>query len=162
MRKELNDWRGRAGVSRIEEPERGEGFQVVLSGEMEILPGIDYQDDRAGSDGRQRDINAQPQQINNNNPPFVSPATCGTHLPSFIAYSPCMPPMIAAPTPSPTSTGGYGLAPHQTGVPLPWEAVQTFLPPDGMLPPGNISRIKMQSNMGRRELSPGRGVHLLL
>lgn len=38
LRRELNEWRNRAGIPRIEEPVRGEGFSVVLSGEPEIIP----------------------------------------------------------------------------------------------------------------------------
>lgn len=38
LRRELNEWRGRSGIPRIEEPVRGEGFSVVLSGEPEIIP----------------------------------------------------------------------------------------------------------------------------
>jgi len=38
LRRELNEWRGRAGIPRIDEPVRGEGFSVVLSGEPEIIP----------------------------------------------------------------------------------------------------------------------------
>ncbi|KAJ4490592.1 hypothetical protein J3R30DRAFT_3729296 [Lentinula aciculospora] len=38
LRRELNEWRNRAGIPRIDEPVRGEGFSVVLSGEPEIIP----------------------------------------------------------------------------------------------------------------------------
>jgi len=38
LRRELNEWRNRAGIPRIDEPVRGEGFSVVLSGEQEIIP----------------------------------------------------------------------------------------------------------------------------
>ncbi|KAJ3801865.1 hypothetical protein GGU11DRAFT_134831 [Lentinula aff. detonsa] len=38
LRRELNEWRSRAGIPRIDEPVRGEGFSVVLSGEPEIIP----------------------------------------------------------------------------------------------------------------------------
>ncbi|KAJ3843828.1 hypothetical protein EV361DRAFT_789013 [Lentinula raphanica] len=48
LRRELNEWRNRAGIPRIDEPVRGDGFSVVLSGEPEIIPipgGPGYQDD---------------------------------------------------------------------------------------------------------------------
>ncbi|ESK92822.1 macrophage erythroblast attacher isoform 1 [Moniliophthora roreri MCA 2997] len=38
IRRELNEWRDRAGIPRVEEPVRGEGFGMVLSGELEIIP----------------------------------------------------------------------------------------------------------------------------
>ena len=37
LRRELNEWRDRSGLPRVEEPIRGEGFQMILSGEVEIL-----------------------------------------------------------------------------------------------------------------------------
>lgn len=42
LRRELNEWRDRSGLPRVEEPVRGDGFGLVLSGEVEvILPNID-------------------------------------------------------------------------------------------------------------------------
>ncbi|EPQ57728.1 hypothetical protein GLOTRDRAFT_136618 [Gloeophyllum trabeum ATCC 11539] len=38
LRRELNEWRDRAGLPRVEEPPRGEGFAIVASGEVEVLP----------------------------------------------------------------------------------------------------------------------------
>ncbi|THG96300.1 hypothetical protein EW026_g5508 [Hermanssonia centrifuga] len=37
LRRELNEWRDRSGLPRVEEPVRGEGFQMIMSGEVEIL-----------------------------------------------------------------------------------------------------------------------------
>ena len=37
LRRELNEWRDRAGLPRVDEPVRGEGFTMVLSGEIEVL-----------------------------------------------------------------------------------------------------------------------------
>lgn len=37
LRRELNEWRDRAGLPRVDEPVRGEGFTMVLSGEVEVL-----------------------------------------------------------------------------------------------------------------------------
>jgi hypothetical protein len=37
LRFEINEWRDRAGLMRIEEPVRGEGFGVVISGQMEVV-----------------------------------------------------------------------------------------------------------------------------
>ncbi|KAI0958135.1 hypothetical protein AcW1_006305 [Taiwanofungus camphoratus] len=37
LRRELNEWRDRSGLPRVEEPIRGEAFQMILSGEVEVL-----------------------------------------------------------------------------------------------------------------------------
>jgi hypothetical protein len=37
LRRELNEWRDRSALPRIEEPVRGEGFQMIMSGEVEII-----------------------------------------------------------------------------------------------------------------------------
>ncbi|KAF9220110.1 hypothetical protein BS17DRAFT_787905 [Gyrodon lividus] len=37
LRRELDEWRDRAGLPHVDEPVRGEGFAMVLSGEVEIL-----------------------------------------------------------------------------------------------------------------------------
>ncbi|KAF9062207.1 hypothetical protein BDP27DRAFT_297801 [Rhodocollybia butyracea] len=38
LRRELNEWRDRAGIPRVQEPTRGDGFGMILSGELEVLP----------------------------------------------------------------------------------------------------------------------------
>lgn len=38
LRRELNEWRDRAGIQRVEEPVRGDGFSMVLNGELEVIP----------------------------------------------------------------------------------------------------------------------------
>jgi hypothetical protein len=51
LRRELNDWRDRANLHRVEEPVRSEGFAMVLNGEVEILtaiPGMDEEEDGEG------------------------------------------------------------------------------------------------------------------
>lgn len=48
VRRELNEWRDRAHLPRVEEPVRSEAFSMVLSGEVEILtsiPGMDEEED---------------------------------------------------------------------------------------------------------------------
>jgi len=53
LRRELNEWRDRSGLPRVEEPVRGEAFQMILSGEVEILNAgpIEEEDaDYAGDD----------------------------------------------------------------------------------------------------------------
>ncbi|KAF8421719.1 hypothetical protein L210DRAFT_2207558 [Boletus edulis BED1] len=37
LRQELNEWRDRAGLPRVDEPVRGDGFNMVFSGEVEVL-----------------------------------------------------------------------------------------------------------------------------
>ncbi len=53
VRRELNEWRDRAHLPRVEEPVRSEAFAMVLSGEVEILtsiPGMDEEEDGEGLD----------------------------------------------------------------------------------------------------------------
>ena len=54
LRKELNEWRDRAGISRVDEPIRGEGFSMVLNQELEAVPILKtggFDDDEYGDDG---------------------------------------------------------------------------------------------------------------
>ncbi|KAF9259696.1 hypothetical protein L218DRAFT_1003551 [Marasmius fiardii PR-910] len=53
LRRELNEWRDRAAIPRVEEPVRSEGFSMVLNQELEVIPvvtsgGIDDDDDNVG------------------------------------------------------------------------------------------------------------------
>jgi len=51
LRRELNEWRDRANLPRVEEPVRSEAFSMVLSGEVEILtsiPGMDEEEEGEG------------------------------------------------------------------------------------------------------------------
>ncbi|KAF8264999.1 hypothetical protein EI94DRAFT_1863312 [Lactarius quietus] len=53
VRRELNEWRDRAHLPRVEEPVRSEAFAMVLSGEVEILtsiPGMEEEEDGEGLD----------------------------------------------------------------------------------------------------------------
>ncbi|KAF9242047.1 hypothetical protein BU15DRAFT_86981 [Melanogaster broomeanus] len=52
LRRELNEWRDRAGLPRVDEPVRGEGFAMVLSGEVEVLAASLGEEDE---DGQQYD-----------------------------------------------------------------------------------------------------------
>jgi hypothetical protein len=48
LRRELNEWRDRANLPRVEEPVRSEAFSMVLSGEVEVLtsiPGMDEEEE---------------------------------------------------------------------------------------------------------------------
>ena len=53
VRRELNEWRDRAHLPRVEEPVRSEAFSMVLSGEVEILtsiPGMEEEEEGEGYD----------------------------------------------------------------------------------------------------------------
>ncbi|KII89175.1 hypothetical protein PLICRDRAFT_598394 [Plicaturopsis crispa FD-325 SS-3] len=50
LRRELNDWRDRASLPRVEEPVRGEGFNMVLSGEVEVIAAIPGDDEEDNGD----------------------------------------------------------------------------------------------------------------
>jgi len=45
LRRELNEWRDRSALPRVEEPVRGEGFNLVLSGEVEVVVPTNPDDD---------------------------------------------------------------------------------------------------------------------
>lgn len=45
LRRELNEWRDRAGIPRIEEPVRGDAFSMVLSGELEVIAAVPGDED---------------------------------------------------------------------------------------------------------------------
>lgn len=48
LRRELNEWRDRAGLPSVEEPVRGDGFSMVLNGEVEILAAVIGEEDDEG------------------------------------------------------------------------------------------------------------------
>ncbi|KAF8489820.1 hypothetical protein F5888DRAFT_1638435 [Russula emetica] len=59
LRRELNEWRDRASLPRVEEPVRSEAFSMVLSGEVEILtsiPGMDEEEEGEGLGDNEDDI----------------------------------------------------------------------------------------------------------
>lgn len=53
LRRELNEWRDRGGIPRIEEPIRTEAFSMVISGELEVIAAIpgEEEDDEMGYGG---------------------------------------------------------------------------------------------------------------
>jgi hypothetical protein len=51
LRRELNEWRDRAALPRVEEPPRSEGFATLLSGEIEVLATLAEEDDENGGQG---------------------------------------------------------------------------------------------------------------
>ncbi|KAG2135186.1 uncharacterized protein EDB93DRAFT_1242575 [Suillus bovinus] len=48
LRRELNEWRDRAGLPYVEEPVRGEGFSMVLNAEVEIVTAVIGEEDEEG------------------------------------------------------------------------------------------------------------------
>lgn len=59
MRRELNEWRERSGIPRLEEPTRGDGFNLVLSGEVEVIVPSAHEDDQNMDDDCDDDLHAQ-------------------------------------------------------------------------------------------------------
>lgn len=45
LRREINEWRDRAGIPRVEEPVRGDAFSMVLSGELEVIAAVPGEED---------------------------------------------------------------------------------------------------------------------
>jgi hypothetical protein len=89
VRRELNEWRDRAHLPRVEEPVRSEAFSMVLSGEVEVLtsiPGMDEEEDgdgfdneddipiRASSDGIGRPIPEEADDLNSMAIPTIKSA----------------------------------------------------------------------------------------
>jgi hypothetical protein len=89
VRRELNEWRDRAHLPRVEEPVRSEAFSMVLSGEVEVLtsiPGMDEEEDgdgfdneddvpiRASSDGIGRPISEEAEDLNSMAIPTIKSA----------------------------------------------------------------------------------------
>ncbi|KAJ3724445.1 hypothetical protein EV361DRAFT_1031652 [Lentinula raphanica] len=72
LRRELNDWRDRASIRRVQEPTRSDGFSIVLSGEIEILP-IDGLDNEDGEDGDDDLYTPTVSPDDNYDHPFDSP-----------------------------------------------------------------------------------------
>jgi hypothetical protein len=59
LRRELNDWRDRSGLPRVEEPVRGDGFGLVLSGEVEVVVPTNIDDDEGmGDEDAEDDLHA--------------------------------------------------------------------------------------------------------
>ncbi|KAG6830558.1 hypothetical protein H0H87_007666 [Tephrocybe sp. NHM501043] len=52
LRRELNEWRERAGIPPIEDPIRGDGFSMIIGGELEVIVGV------AGGEGDEDDEDA--------------------------------------------------------------------------------------------------------
>ncbi|OSD08212.1 hypothetical protein PYCCODRAFT_1357387 [Trametes coccinea BRFM310] len=50
LRRELNEWRDRSGLPRVDEPVRGEAFQMILSGEVEVLNAGPIEEEDANDD----------------------------------------------------------------------------------------------------------------
>jgi hypothetical protein len=52
LRREVNEWRDRSGLPRVEEPPRGDAFAMVITGELEVIQGITIEEeDEEGEDG---------------------------------------------------------------------------------------------------------------
>lgn len=59
LRRELNEWRDRSGLPRVEEPVRGDGFGMVLSGEVEVVvPSNPDDEEGVGDEEGEDDLHA--------------------------------------------------------------------------------------------------------
>lgn len=59
LRRELNDWRDRSGIPRAEEPTRGDGFSMVLSGEVEVIVLSTQEDEQNMDDDGEDDLHTR-------------------------------------------------------------------------------------------------------
>jgi len=52
LRREVNEWRDRAGLPRVDEPVRGDAFGMVITGELEVIQGVPIEEeDEDAEDG---------------------------------------------------------------------------------------------------------------
>lgn len=57
LRRELNEWRNRSGLPRLEEPTRDDSFNLVLSGEVEVIvPSTQHEDEQNMEDDGDDDL----------------------------------------------------------------------------------------------------------
>ena len=90
LRRELNEWRDRANLPRVEEPVRSEAFSMVLSGEVEILtsiPGMDEEEEGEGLGDNDDDI-----------PIRAMPPSVACSIPEAEDLSPIGAPTVKPPT----------------------------------------------------------------
>lgn len=103
LRRELNEWRDRASLHRVEEPVRSEAFAMVLSGEVEILtaiPGMDEEEDGEGFDNED-DMPIGPMPVGIARPVPVEPEDMNL--------------MVASPVKAPTHPFPHGVHPQHPG-----------------------------------------------
>ena len=53
LRRELNEWRDRAAIPRIEEPVRSDGFSMILSGQLEVIAAVSGEADEEDGYGEE-------------------------------------------------------------------------------------------------------------
>ncbi len=88
LRREINEWRDRSGVPRVEEPVRGEGFGMVISGELEVLGVAGEEEDYDDGDGHSPDEYAGHGY--SRSPVIASPTGMSFENPAMQAYEPLM------------------------------------------------------------------------
>ncbi|KAI0363245.1 hypothetical protein BV20DRAFT_958671 [Pilatotrama ljubarskyi] len=122
LRRELNEWRDRSGLPRVDEPVRGEAFQMILTGEVEVLSagpieeddGDDFGDDDYPANSAPAPINIHddahldapihvPKSADVNNPFAHSVPQRGglqlqTILPRPVNHGPHTPMVVQSPT----------------------------------------------------------------
>ncbi|KAF9071679.1 hypothetical protein BDP27DRAFT_1418786 [Rhodocollybia butyracea] len=99
LRRELNDWRDRASIRRVEEPIRSDAFSLILSGELEILPVEGDNED--GEEGEE----------DNSDHAFEASAASASMQSSPVAYTPYpMQPQMSGRPPMPMIATPGGMA----------------------------------------------------
>nr|WOZ30704.1 transcription factor bHLH3 [Flammulina velutipes]WOZ30705.1 transcription factor bHLH3 [Flammulina velutipes] len=88
LRRELNEWRDRAAIPRVEEPVRGEGFGMVISGELEVLGVAGEEEDYDGDEAHSPDEYSG--QGYSRSPVIASPTGMSFENPAMQAYEPMM------------------------------------------------------------------------
>ncbi|THH17801.1 hypothetical protein EUX98_g9057 [Antrodiella citrinella] len=99
LRREINEWRDRSGLPRVEEPVRGDAFHMIMSGEVEVInagpieeegdEGDDYGNDYGNDDypsgnvsgGHDEDIRMTTSGMIKNSPADVTPFAHNVSVP---------------------------------------------------------------------------------
>lgn len=171
LRREINEWRDRAGIPRVEEPVRGDAFSMVLSGELEVIaavPGEEENEEENDYAGYEEDY---PGVVPNHGMPHGHPHHPGAHPPIDEIDDPRMASMIKAGhsfahnIPSGPAGNGLHLAhilprPSTGGAPM-IASPTTFEPPmydshhgfGGSVPPGPGFIPQQQQSMDAEKMA---------
>lgn len=160
LRRELNEWRDRANLPRVEEPVRSEAFSMVLSGEVEILtsiPGMDEEEDGEGLGDNEDDmpIRAMPpsvacsmpedtEDLSSMSAPAVKPPT-NPFPQSFLPQQHAGAPHLAHILPRPVSHGRPVIAQNMSNVSFENPAMTSLYDQQTHIP---SQQYQMQFNAG--------------
>ncbi|TEB18837.1 hypothetical protein FA13DRAFT_1719397 [Coprinellus micaceus] len=104
LRRELNEWRDRANLPRVEEPLRSEGYHVVVGGEMDAMMGEGVEEEW-GVDGQGGSYDDEMNGTGGGHPAYVQQQGPGPFVPAHPQAHPQQ--QQYAPAPHPYAHGGH-------------------------------------------------------